>query len=264
MNEAVDVTSSLTTALRRFDPVRVALIEAMARRAAALDSDARPLAQDRIAQLIIGLQAGYAQAYAAATRVRDELDQHFPAAGAIASHLLEQGDFRGLRHLRERLEQGTRLRPLAALLERFERAERDAPASDDPVSFDELLRQQEQTAWLAQTSHNGRRSPDSERSGELRAMRQFREAWAKRVLDKAVAHAMEEAPEDAGPLNAHRLVIQAVSLMQDISPAYLNRFVSYVDTLHWLERAGDHLPGAPAATVDVRQAAKGKRPRGRG
>jgi hypothetical protein len=33
------------------------------------------------------------------------------------------------------------------------------------------------------------------------------------------------------------LAIRSLSTMQDISPAYLNRFISYVDTLFWLEQA---------------------------
>jgi hypothetical protein len=49
-------------------------------------------------------------------------------------------------------------------------------------------------------------------------------------------------PANAGPLNSHALVLQVLSLMRDLSPEYLRRFVGTVETLQWLERAGDKLP----------------------
>ncbi|MEZ5507556.1 MAG: DUF2894 domain-containing protein [Gammaproteobacteria bacterium] len=236
MNNPADKRPTLAPALRRFDPVRVAVIESMLRRSVTADQVTWACLQARIEQRMTALQADFANAQTAATRERDQLDNEFPAAGAAATVLLERGDFRGLRQLRRRLENGNRLRPLRELQQAFERSDTDHDPADDAASFEELLRQQEQTAVLAQARGAGVGISDGERSGELRAMRQFREAWAKRVLEKAVAHAMEEAPEDAGPLNAHRLVIQAVSKMQELSPSYLNRFVSYIDTLLWLER----------------------------
>lgn len=236
MNNPPDELPILDPALWKFDPVRAAIIEALERRSASADQAIRAFLQARIEQRMKALQADFANAQATATRERDQLDQDFPAAGAAATVLLERGDFRGLRQLRRRLESGNRLRPLRELRQLFERSEHDHDPSEDAASFEELLRQQEQTAVFAQAPGAGVGVGDGECRGELRAMRQFREVWAKRMLEKAVAHAMQEAPEDAGPLNAHRLVIQAVSKMQELSPSYLNRFVSYIDTLLWLER----------------------------
>ena len=44
-------------------------------------------------------------------------------------------------------------------------------------------------------------------------------------------------PQNPGPLNPQMLAIKSLSTMRELSPDYLNRFVSYVDTLLWLERS---------------------------
>jgi hypothetical protein len=44
-------------------------------------------------------------------------------------------------------------------------------------------------------------------------------------------------PKNAGPLNSHHLVHQSLTLMRELSPEYLTQFVSYVETLSWLDRA---------------------------
>jgi len=72
---------------------------------------------------------------------------------------------------------------------------------------------------------------------ELKSMRYFRKTWSKLSVDKQLAQAIEQGPENAGPLNSHQLVLRSLSLMRDLSPAYLNRFMSYADALLWLEQA---------------------------
>jgi len=77
----------------------------------------------------------------------------------------------------------------------------------------------------------------AEAPGELKSMRYFRSTWSKLSVDKQLAQALEKAPENAGPLNSHHLVLQALQQMRDISPDYLKRFMSYVDALFWLDQA---------------------------
>ena len=50
--------------------------------------------------------------------------------------------------------------------------------------------------------------------------------------------AVQECPEDAGPLNPQRLTIQSLLTMGELSPHYLNRFVEHIDTLMSLEISG--------------------------
>lgn len=79
---------------------------------------------------------------------------------------------------------------------------------------------------------------------ELKSIRYFRDTWSKLSVEKQLAQAVEQGPENAGPLNSHQLLLRSLAVMRDISPAYLKRFMSYVDTLLWLDQAH----GKPVAT----------------
>jgi hypothetical protein len=72
---------------------------------------------------------------------------------------------------------------------------------------------------------------------ELKSTRLLRHSLSRIGSQKRIDLALEEAPEDSGPLNPQMLAIRSLTTMRDISPAYLNRFISYVDTLFWLEQA---------------------------
>lgn len=77
-------------------------------------------------------------------------------------------------------------------------------------------------------------------------LRHFKATRDRLVSQQRLADLQARAPRNAGPLNSQRLVHRALSLMQDVSPEYLHRFVSYVDTLLWLDQAtgGGVLPEA--------------------
>jgi hypothetical protein len=82
-------------------------------------------------------------------------------------------------------------------------------------------------------------NPEGGPTGELRAARYFRDALQQHYADNLVSRAVLEAPEDSGPLNPQKLAIRSLAAMRELSPRYLARFVSYVDTLFWLEKAGE-------------------------
>jgi hypothetical protein len=77
---------------------------------------------------------------------------------------------------------------------------------------------------------------------ELASLKGFRRAWARGRTLEQVEQAMVRKPANAGPLNSHALVLQTLSLMRDLSPDYLRRFVAGVEALQWLERASEQLP----------------------
>jgi len=84
---------------------------------------------------------------------------------------------------------------------------------------------------------------------ELQALAYFRSTWARLAVHRSMNQSLAKTPKNAGPLNSHRLVLRALQLMQETSPAYLNRFVSYVDALLALERLGDPAPSPPAPST---------------
>lgn len=90
--------------------------------------------------------------------------------------------------------------------------------------------------------------PDSGHPGDSPSLLRFRETWAHMAAETQVARAASRAPDNAGPLNSHMLVLRSLALMQAASPHYLRRFLSHVDTLLWLERA------SPLATTEAKPA----------
>lgn len=98
--------------------------------------------------------------------------------------------------------------------------------------------------------------PASGQRAENPRVRQFRQQLRKISVQKQVRQAIAKAPQNAGPINSHSLVLRALGLMQDISPDYLNRFMTYVDTLLCLDEA-ERQRLQPAKTARPVRPAKG-------
>ncbi|ADG18419.1 conserved hypothetical protein [Paraburkholderia atlantica] len=90
---------------------------------------------------------------------------------------------------------------------------------------------------------------------ELPAVDYFRQVWSKVRTEKQLRQSLAQVPGNAGPLNSSSLVHRALSLMRELSPEYLKQFLSYVDTLSWLEQMNG---GAPVEKEAPRAAATGK------
>ena len=73
---------------------------------------------------------------------------------------------------------------------------------------------------------------------------EFRQQLGKISIQKQVTQAIAQAPQNAGPINSHMLVLRSLGLMRDLSPDYLNRFMAYVDTLLILEDSGQSKPAS--------------------
>jgi len=106
---------------------------------------------------------------------------------------------------------------------------------DEPESLDELLFHQEQNARIntgsAQLPDNG-----TDKKFELQSMKNFRESMKYFNIDKIISRAINDFPENAGPHNPHMLAIKSLMNMRDLSPQYLRRFASYIETILWLEK----------------------------
>jgi hypothetical protein len=86
------------------------------------------------------------------------------------------------------------------------------------------------------------RSPQTE---ELKSVAYFRDEWSKLSAEQQLTQTLAQAPENAGPMNSQHLVLRSLQVMRDIAPDYLQGFMSYVDTLIWLE----HLAPTKPATA---------------
>lgn len=88
---------------------------------------------------------------------------------------------------------------------------------------------------------------------ELSALGYFREVWSKVRTETQLRQSLAQVPGNAGPLNSSSLVHRSLSLMRELSPEYLKQFLSYLDTLSWLEQ----MPGGAPANKDTPRAATG-------
>ena len=93
---------------------------------------------------------------------------------------------------------------------------------------------------------------DGRNATEMKSVHQFKQAWSKINTEEKVAQALTQGPENAGPLNSHRLVLRSLALMRDLSPSYLQRFMLHMDTLLWLDKV--NLKQAPAQSKPVKRA----------
>lgn len=88
-------------------------------------------------------------------------------------------------------------------------------------------------------------------SPELKSVAYFRDDWSKLLSEQQLTQTLARAPENAGPMNSQHLVLRALQTMREHSPEYLQAFMSYVDTLIWLEHASSAKPATSrTATVE--------------
>ena len=73
-------------------------------------------------------------------------------------------------------------------------------------------------------------------ASDLKSVRGFSEVWTKIASDQQVFQAVHRGPDNAGPLNSHRLMLRSLTLMRSLSPDYLGRFLAQMETLLWLDQ----------------------------
>ncbi|MBB5357917.1 hypothetical protein HDE76_001123 [Rhodanobacter sp. ANJX3] len=88
----------------------------------------------------------------------------------------------------------------------------------------------------------------------LEALDEFRNIWSEVRIESQIRQSLEQVPADAGPLNSGSLVHRSLTLMHELSPGYLQHFLSYIDTLSWMEQMSDG--GAPSPKDGARVPSK--------
>ncbi|HEY0846554.1 MAG TPA: DUF2894 domain-containing protein [Noviherbaspirillum sp.] len=212
-----------TAGADRFDPVRLHYIDALARRALMHQGSVRRMLDGRLAHALAAFREGFERAQEQAREILARSVQHTPSAADELERRFAAGDFKGLRRLAASLE------------------------TDQSASLGALVRRLEQHAPEA-----------ADARPELRAIRNGRKTWAKLSVDRQVAQALEQAPRNAGPINSHMLVLRSLALMREISPDYLNRFMSYADTLLCLDQGEKEKPVPPKKAPATKAAKKSK------
>jgi hypothetical protein len=93
---------------------------------------------------------------------------------------------------------------------------------------------QEMTPASDETRPHKSSMPNAWRAESPR-IQQFRKQLGQISVQKQVTKAMAQAPQNAGPINSHMLVLRSLGQMREASPDYLGRFMVYLDTLLCLD-----------------------------
>lgn len=94
---------------------------------------------------------------------------------------------------------------------------------------------------------------------DLRSAQRFRETWERIGAEVQVQQARARAPQNAGPLNPQRLMLETLARMGELSPHYLRRFLAHTETLLWLEQAQAQLKQGAAGKGAAAKPAKAVR-----
>ena len=207
----VEIASLREKAADQFDPVRFHFLETLARRALEQRGEVRRILDGRLSEALAAYRQRFERAQNDAQETIARITAQSPKAADDLQRLFIAGDFNAMRRCVATLDENER-----------------------PVSLADLTRH---IAQHSPENVEGGQERDSGSLAELKTIRYFRNTWSKLSVDRQVAQAIEQAPENAGSLNSHMLVLRSLALMRDISPDYLNRFMSYVDTLLWLDQA---------------------------
>ena len=96
---------------------------------------------------------------------------------------------------------------------------------------------------------------------EMEVLEYFRKTWTQLSTERQFRQSLAQVPGNAGPLNSSSLVHRSLSLMRELSPGYLQQFMSYIDALSWMEQmnGGIALPEKEAPrSASPRKSARGK------
>jgi hypothetical protein len=180
-------------------------------------------------RLDLGLASEKSQALAR------RIKMSFPDSFTEVDILVKYYDYKGLMKLEERLIRtvgDSALKTLTNLLLQ------DARDNDgEPTLLDRLERQENEEVEAFTRCE----SKNELNKTELKSSRLFKESQDKLNAEKLIRQAIQQGPDNPGPINPHMLAIRSLSTMQSLSPQYLKRFLSYIDTVFWLEHANEAL-----------------------
>lgn len=119
--------------------------------------------------------------------------------------------------------------------------DRMAPERPRETALGALLKHMAQQA--SSCAPEGGQPLSHEHAPELKTMRDHKHVWSRLSADQRLKQSLARVPHNAGPLNSNQLVHRSLVLMRELSPAYLYRFLAYVDALSWIHQAQDPQAG---------------------
>ena len=190
----------------QWEPVRFRHLEALAQRMQGQPAAVQRLLEQRLQVALADFDRCIAQRKEAARCEAEALLAGHPAQAGALRRLQAAGDVIAMRRLVAGPQAHAASAALKHLNEHIRAAAPAAPEGGAPV-------------------------------GELASVRRFRSAWARSRGEEQLQQALARKPAQAGPLNSHVLMLQALELMGELSPDYLRHFLLHVESLQWLEQA---------------------------
>ena len=216
-----DTLAELTASgVDRIDPVRFRYIQSLAARCDQSDS--------RVTQFLL-------------QKARAALESYQAVVDAQHAHSTLQYEYNEKQETRS---------ALAVLIEQLDTSNcgiDSAQKADTHANHESSQTAQDANSPLFQATQSKNNTPRSGGLRELKAAQFFRDTLQQQRADTLLSRAILDAPEDSGPLNPQKLALRSLSIMRELSPAYLGHFVSYVDTLLWLEKIDHSQPDFKAS-----------------
>ncbi len=203
------VTALRDSGADRFNPVRFRYIQALATRSREQAGPVASLLEKKAWEALQVYQAAYAGERADVRALLEGAGEQQPQIRAQLADLFQSGDFKAARRLAGRPDTSEAVAALASLTRELE------------------------------SSPNGSTVGTGCERTEMKALRHHRETLRRQYAERLLYSALRDAPDDAGPLNPRKLALRSLHIMLDTSPACLGHFVSYLETLYWLEQHKD-------------------------
>jgi len=221
----------------RVNPVRFHQIETMLALAALKEPAVRSVIISKIAVILGEFDQAFKEAVSEADARLQRICEQFPDSAGRASTLFAEYEFTQLSRMEEGLAtQASAEHVLNELRNLVSQLNEISDTENSESGLEAMLFE-----TPAGKANNGIKELKSFKKYQAQLERVTTEAFAKRVL--------EEAPENAGPLNPQRLLIRMLEMMQARSPYYFERMIPYLDSLLWLDQASQkHASAAKSPT----------------
>ena len=191
------------------DPARLRYLDLLAGRAATEPEPVRAILAGKLDSALERFEQRFRQAQQATRDELANLASRHPGLARELRRLFAAGDYRAARRLAAQAASDTHCTHMVRLNEYLGHA----------------------------TGAGGHPGDAPQARPEMKSVRRFRETWSRIASEDQVDQAVGRGPENAGPLNSHALILQSLAMMRTLSPDYLRRFLSHVDSLLWLDHA---------------------------
>jgi len=222
----------------RHDPVRFCYIRSLAARARGKPAPVAAVIREKADAALAAYETDFNNARTEAEKTVERVRVAFPDAVPGVQRFFEENEFKQVDRFARQLDRRRPHSGLSALIERMGRNRAVSPEQTAQPALDGLMRRQEQEI-VSSMGLAGDGEFDRAGKTEMRSVAHFKETMKKLRTDQLVTRSLHDRPENPGPLNAQMLAIRTLAALRRISPEYLARFVTYIDTLIWLQAAGE-------------------------